>query len=416
MAKVKTSVEARQAYLRRLAIVYADDLRIKIVSELYQREMSPKDFFEEFGGGSLSRVDQHFKKLAEHGWLRYVRSEGPDSRRRGGVEHFYRAPELAIVDDETWALVPYSVRVSMDWRTFKILAERVREALDAETLDGLPETHLSCTTMNLDELGWEKTVAAVDALFESIFEEQADSRLRIWHTGEAPMVATMALTAFESPARPPLAPSPRTTPELVMPLKESQVPFPRRVCKVFADELSRKILAEANLREISAPLFHAEIGGGSIAVIRRCFKTLEEMDWLVRVGEKTGGRRRAGHELFYRATGPAIADNEGWTFVPPSIQPSPSWEAFRRITDLAKEAIGAGTFEARPDRHFSWSVLRLDQQGWEHISSGVDELLTFILKEKDRAEDRLARSGQRPIPTTIGLGAFESPKSAVKAP
>lgn len=416
MEKVKTSVESRQAYLRRLAIVFAADLRIKILSELYQREMSPKQFREEFGGGSLSRVDQHFKKLAEHGWLRLVRSAGPDSRRRGGVEHFYRATELAIIDDETWALVPYSVRVSMDWRTFKTLAERVREALDAKTLDARPESHLSCTTMNLDQLGWEKIVAAVDALFESIFEEQADSRLRVWHTGERPMVATVALTAFESPARPPLAPSPRTTPELVKALEEPRAPFTYRVSRVFADELSRKILAEANVREISAPLFHAEIGGGSIEVIRRCFKTLEKAGWLLQVREKTGGRRRAGRERFYRATGPAIFDNECWAVVPQSIQPGSSWEAFGRLADLVKEAIDAGTFEARPDRHFSWSVLRLDRQGWESIARGVDELLTFVLKEQDRAEARLARSRERPIPTTIGLGAFESPKSAVKEP
>lgn len=416
MAKVRTSVESRQAYLRRLAVVFAADLRIKIVSELYQREMSPKQFYEEFGGGSISRVDRHFKKLAEHGWLRYIRSEGPDSRRRGGVEHFYRATELAIFDNETWALVPYSVRVSISWRTFKTLAERVREALKARTLDARPESHLSYTTMNLDQLGWEKVVAAVDALFESIFEEQADSRLRISHTGERPIVATVALTAFESPARPPVSPVARTTPELVQALEDSLVPFPYRVSKVFADELCLKILAEANLREISAPLFHAEIGGDSIEGIRRCFKTLEKTGWLLQVGQKTGGRRRAGIERFYRATAPATCDNEAWAVVPQSIRPSSSWEVFRLLADLVKEAIIAGTFEARLDNHLSWSVLRLDQHGWENIARGVDDLLTFILKEKDRAEDRLAVSGEKPITTTIGLGAFESPKSAAKEP
>lgn len=417
MAKTKTSVEARQAYLRRLAIVFADDLRSKIVRELYLREMSPKQFYEEFGGGSLTRVDQHFKKLAEHGWLRLVRSEGPDSRRRGGVEHFYRATDLAIIDDETWALVPYSVRVWMGWRTvFKTLAERVREALDANTLDARPESHLSCTTMNLDQLGWERVIGAVNALFESTFEEQADSRLRIWHTGERPMVATVALAAFESPARPPLAPSPRTTPELVRAPKEPQAPFPYRVSRVLGDDLSRKILAEANVREISAPLFHGEIGGDSIEIIRRRFKALEKAGWLLQVREKTGGRRRAGRELFYRATGPTICDNEGWAILPLSIQPSASWEAFGRLADLVKKSIDAGTFDARLDMHLSWSVLRLDQQSWESIARRIDELLTFILKEKVRSEARLAGSTETPIPTTIGLGAFESPKSAVKAP
>lgn len=416
VAEVKARSESRNAYLQRLAIVFADDLRMKIVCELYQREMSPKQFYEEFGGGSLSRVDRHFKRLEEYRWLRKVREEGPDSQRRGSVEHFYRARELAIVDYETWALIPYSVRVYMSWAIFRTLAERVREALDTGTLEVRPESHLNCMTVDLDPFGWERTVSAVDAFFESIFEEQADARLRIWHTGETPLVATVALTAFESPASPPLPPAPRTTPELVKMPEEPKIPFPHRLSRVFANELLRNVLAEANTREISAPLFHAEVGGGSIEVVRRCFKALEKTGWLLQVAEKTGGRRRAGRELFYRATAPALCDDKCWTVLPRSVQPSASWNTFVRLADLVKEAIDAGTFDARLERHLTWSAIRLDRQGWESVASGMDELQTFIRGENDRAEARLARSGERPIPTTIGLAAFESPKNAVRVP
>jgi SOS-response transcriptional repressor LexA len=58
------------------------------------REMSPKQFHEEFGFGSISRVDRHLKELIEHGWIRYVRSKTGDSRR-SAEERFYRATELA---------------------------------------------------------------------------------------------------------------------------------------------------------------------------------------------------------------------------------------------------------------------------------------------------------------------------------
>ena len=50
-------------HLRRLAVVFAVPIRLKIVAELYQREMSPKQFYEEFGGGSISRVAKHFERL-----------------------------------------------------------------------------------------------------------------------------------------------------------------------------------------------------------------------------------------------------------------------------------------------------------------------------------------------------------------
>jgi hypothetical protein len=414
--KIWTGVESRVAYLRRLSVVFALDLRIKIVTELYLREMSPKQFYAEFGGGSLSRVDKNFKKLAEHGWLRYVRSEGPGGSRRGAHEHFYRATDLAVFDNETWALVPYSMRVAISWRTFKILAERVRDALTAGTLDARAGSHLNRTTIALDQCGWERVVAAVDAVFASLFEEQDDAKLRISHSGEEPMVATVALAAFESPASSQGRPAERTTPHLVQVHKDSPIPFMLRVSKAFADELCLKIVAEANLREISAPLFHAEFEGDSIEAIRRRFKKLESVGWLKQVSQKTGGRRRSAVELFYRATGPAILDNERWAEAPDLVDSTRSWTTFTALAEQVKEAILAGTFEAHLDNHLSWSVLRLDRVGWEKVTSSLDALRALILKEGGAAETRIARSGERPIFTTVGLAAFESPREPVKEP
>jgi hypothetical protein len=62
------------SYLTRLGIVYADPIRLIIVRELNMREMSPPEFVEEFGGGSVDKVRWHFKKLAAHGWLRKVKT------------------------------------------------------------------------------------------------------------------------------------------------------------------------------------------------------------------------------------------------------------------------------------------------------------------------------------------------------
>jgi hypothetical protein len=416
VAKIRTSVKYQLECLRRLSVVFASELRLKIITELYLREMSPKQFHKEFGGGSLSRVDKNFKRLADHGWLRYIRSEGPDSRRRGGVEHFYRATEPAVFDNETWAAVPYSMRVAISWRTFKQLAERVLHALRAGTLDARADSHLSWTTVMLDQLGWERVLAAIDILFKSIFEEQDDAKLRNSHSEEIPMLATVALAVFESPTVPQNPGSKRFTPCLVQTDKDSPVPYPLRVSKVFADELCLKILAEANLREISAPLFHAEFGGDSIEAIRRRFKTLERLGWLRQVNQKTGGRRRSAVELFYRATGPAILDNESWANVPISIKPTYSWTTFKQFAEKVKEAIVAGTFEARLDNHLSWSLLRLDQQGWEKVTAAVDALFALIFKERDEAKIRLAKSGEEPIATTVGLAAFESPRKPVKEP
>jgi hypothetical protein len=415
MTKIWTGVRSQVQYLRRLSVVFALDLRISIVTELNLREMSPKQFHDEFGGGSLSRVDKNFKKLAEHGWLRYIRSEGPGGRRRGAQEHFYRAMKPAIFDNETWALVPYSMRVAISWRTFKILAERVRDALKAKTLDARADSRLGWTATALDQSGWERVVAAADALFASIFYEQDDAKLRISHSGEIPMVATIALTVFESPMGPP-GHGNRAVPTLEQVHKESAMPVMLRVSKAFADELCLKIVAESNRREISAPQFYAEIGGDSIEGIRRRFKKMEGAGWLKQVGQKTGGRRRSAVELFYRATGPAILNDESWAEVPDWIKPTHSWTTFNALAGRVKEAILAGTFEAHLDAHLSWSVLRLDREGWEKVVAAIDDLLAVIRREQRAAETRIAESGEAPIMTTVAVAAFESPRQAIKEP
>lgn len=412
VAKVWTGSKSRSTYLNRLAIVFADELRLKIVTELYMREMSPSGFHAEFGGGSVARVDRHFKRLTEHGWLRFIRSESGGSRR-GGKEHFYRATELAVFDDETWSMVPYSIRVAFSWRTFGQLADRVRESLWADTFDARPGSHLSSTPLLLDPSGWDQVITAVNELFGLLFEEQADAKLRIFNSGEKPLLATIALALFESPphargaddgVRSQLAEGPT-----------SPVPFSQRLSKVFADDVSLEIVAETNLQEMSARQFYEEVGGAPVESIRRRFKMLAEMGWLSKVSEKRGGKRRGATEHFYRATAPPIFHTQAWATVPDSVKASYRWRTFEQLTDQVKEAIDAGTFEARTDNHLSWSLLRLDQPGWENVATAVDELFKFVFEVQKAAKIRMADTGEKPVTTTLALAAFESPKDAVKA-
>jgi len=410
VTKVWTGMKSRAAYLRRLSVAFADELNLKIVTELYMREMSPKQFYEEFGGGSIPRVDDHFKKLASHGWLRFIRAESGNGRR-GGIEHFYRSTELAIFDEDTWSLLPYSVKVAFSCRSFKQLSERVHQAMEAKTFDARPNRHLSWTPLLLDSVGWERVLGAVDALFESLFEEQEDAKFRIYKTEETPILATVGLAAFESPRR-----GSGPVEFSLVEGRETLVPFPMRLSKVFADELCLKIVAELNLRQMSVTQFHREFGGAKVDGIRRRFNMLTRIGWLKRVHHETGGKRRGAIEYFYRATGPAIFDNGTWAEVPNSIKATNSWITFKQLAEQVREAMTAGTFDSRDDRHLTWSLLRLDREGWDKMIAAVDGLFAFILKEKDRAEDRLAGSGEEPIAMTVATVAFESPKDSVKAP
>ena len=71
--------------------------------------------------------------------------------------------------------------------------------MDAGTFDSRPDRHHSWTPLVLDQLGWDQVIAAVDALFHLLFDEQTAAKGRIAESGEKPVIATVYLAAFESP-------------------------------------------------------------------------------------------------------------------------------------------------------------------------------------------------------------------------
>jgi hypothetical protein len=176
----------------------ADELRIKIVAELNMREMSPKGFHDEFGGGSISRVSRAFDLLAEFGWLFQTRTE-TGGKRRGAVEHFYRATQAAVFYNEIWSPLPQSMKEMISGGIFEELSERVRKAMEAGTIDARDDRHFSWMPLLLDEQGWENVLKRIDAIFRWLFQEQEEANLRMAKSGEKPIPMTVALAAFESP-------------------------------------------------------------------------------------------------------------------------------------------------------------------------------------------------------------------------
>ena len=413
-ATSSVDLDALTARLRRMSVVFAVELRLKIVCELYMREMSPTRFYEEFGGGSISRVTRNFERLAEAGCLEYIRKEGPGGRRRGGVEHFYRATELAYFDAEHWALLPYSIRVAFSWNSFKQIAARLRAAIEAGWVDSSSDGALTSESVTLDPIGWMNVIEAITAHFGFIFEEQEAAALRIARSGEEPTRASVVQIAFEPAAGAGI----REMPHLVEGREEPVVPLPVRLSKVLGDAVSMQIVREANRRDISATQFHAELGGDSVAGIRRRFKKLERVSLLTEVEARTGGRRRGATEKFYRATGPAIfaARNGPWANVPESVGDTATWRCFEGLSEQIRAAMKAGTFDAREDSCLAWSLLQLDRQGWEAVTADLGALRRFVNEEQKRAQARTAESGEAPAEMVIALTAFKSPKEPEREP
>lgn len=407
-ARLVVRTESRRERLRRLSVVFAVELRLRIVTELYGRLMSPTQFFNEFGGGGVPRVARQFKKLEEHGWLRCIHSTpGPGGR---GVERFYRAPELAFFDAETWALIPYSMRVACSWNILNQIAPRLREAMEASS-SIRRNRDLTCTQLVLDQIGWKHVIEAVDAQFVSLYDAQEDARLRVSHVREdCSFRSDVFLIAFES------ADERGASPQLPENRRPVLTPFHERLSCVFADEVCMRIVEELNRRPMSVKQFYREIGGAGERAVYRRFQKLKEIGWLERVEVKRAGRRRGAPEYFYRAARPPLPEKGNWAAgLSNSLPGTGDWNAFKLLCAQLEEAMRVGAFDRRIDRYAAWSILSLDQQSWEEVVRGIESLSAFISKEQARAKRRMAKSGEKPISMTIALGAFEAHEDAIKA-
>lgn len=403
--RIASSIRSRREHLHHLAVVFQVQIRLKIVAELYLRPMSPKEFHDEFGGGSVSRVSHHFGVLVRHGWLRRVGQK--PSGGRGRSKTLYRATDTPFFDAETWTLLPYSLRLAYSWSSFKATAKELREGIHEANCKGGKSRDLTCTQLELDELGWHRVIAVLDSGFEAVFEEQDDARVRAPHGDDELFRVGILRIGFQSPDGLDLLAA-----DLAAGGPEPPIPFPERLAPILADDLSMEILAALNDADLSIAGFHGQFAPNvSQWAVRYRFARMMELGWIAVVRKV---KRRAIHEHIYRATKPAITD-EIWTGAPDALTKSKPWRKFERFSDLAKEAIIAGSFDLRDNRHLSWSIVNLDQVGWQNAISDLEGAREVIEMEREGARKRIA-DGAKPLTMTVALGAYESPAVLTKAP
>lgn len=403
---VVASIRSAREQLRRLSVVFSVEIRLKIVAELYLRPMSPTEFVEKFGGGSVERISGHFAVLEAQGWLRRVGPKPRGSKRPGPDETLYRAVEPAFFDAHTWALLPYGLRLAHSWNSFKATVKEVREGIEGAR-DGRLGHEPSCLCLDLDSLGWSRVTALLDSGFEAAFEEQIDAKFRV-ATGKGTLTRYgLFQLGFERPHN-----GDGAALELIDG-PEPLIPFPERMAPVFADDLLMEVLNQLSKQEMGIKRFHREFANGTSEwSVRHRFNRLEELGWIA-VARKV--KRRAAMEHIYRATRPAV-DNDGpWDRVSRSLAEMPAWQQVVRTSDLVKESITAGVFDLRIDRHLSWSIIHLDERGWRNVTAAMARRAVLIGEEQEQAKARIEQ-GAQPLSMVVALAALESPISSDKAP
>ena len=196
------------------------------------------------------------------------------------------------------------------------------------------------------------------------------------------------------------------------------MPVSQHLDKAMAHPLRIRILVETNKRPMSATQFAQHFGNGEVTPTKanRHFRYLEKLGCLELVEERTGGKRRGGKEKIYRAVARSMFDESTWPLLPGSVQGEVSQIIFTSYLERVYEAVAAGTIDAREDRHLTWTGMHYDQQAWDELIARMDELFRFSLELRVQAALRMIQSGEEPIPVTVKLGCFESPKDAEVAP
>jgi hypothetical protein len=188
--------ESRWSQTLRLSQLFADPLRLTVLAECNEREMSPQSFHREVGGSALTKVTQAFELLAQYDWLERTRSDNTDP---DAVEHFYRGTAVPIVREDVFLEFPDSTRALIVGRVVESFIARMKEAMKAGTICARSDTHITWLAPELDQRGWDRTIEQVDALFQWFSQEQQDADARMAESGEEPIPMTVGLLAFESP-------------------------------------------------------------------------------------------------------------------------------------------------------------------------------------------------------------------------
>ena len=120
--------------------------------------------------------------------------------------------------------------------------------------------------------------------------------------------------------------------------------------------------------------------------------------------------RRGAVEHYYRATAHAFLSDAEWAKLPASIREGMSGQLVQAIFNEVAAAFDVGTFDARDDRHVSWTPMVVDEEGWQEIVDATMDALERVYLIRTRSGERLEKRGEEGIRVSVSTLAFEAPE------
>ncbi len=177
----------------------------------------------------------------------------------------------------------------------------------------------------------------------------------------------------------------------------------KRRKKAPANSLRVRIVAACIQREVT-PREIAEREQIDVAIVGYYFHDLEQEGYLrVSRQEPARGFKRN----YYVADREKVVLDEEFARMVGAERYEVTEAVLRDLLLACRDALEAGTFDARSDSHLSWSPFDLDEEGWKELMSELTRMLERSSEIRAEAKVRLRKSGERPIRTILALAGFE---------
>jgi DNA-binding transcriptional ArsR family regulator len=198
---------------QRLVRALGHPLRVEILEVVQRRNASPSELTDLLDA-PLGNVAYHVRVLEKCGCIEQVGT----ARRRGAVEHYFRARPRSYIGHQDWRRVPASLRDAVTGAQLGTFFDRAADALEAGTIDARDDTTLNWMPMAVDAAGWAEVVEVFQAATARLQKIHELNRRRMSQSGEAPTSVVVGMAAFEpapqdwEPGDGPLGDSDATTP------------------------------------------------------------------------------------------------------------------------------------------------------------------------------------------------------------
>jgi DNA-binding transcriptional ArsR family regulator len=182
-----------------------------------------------------------------------------------------------------------------------------------------------------------------------------------------------------------------------------------RYIKALSHPLRVRILAILEERSAS-PVKLAELLDASLGGVAYHVRTLEQLGLikLVRTNQVRGAV-----EHHYRAQPRPTISDEGWAGAGPVAKQAYLSAFLQQVSAYTGAAAAAGGFD-RADAHFTRTVAKLDETGFNQLAKACEQLLDKIDAIEAEAAQRAAKSphAEEPLDTGLVIMLFEASRLA----